>query len=78
MKNNENKKSEKKPSSTDKMMNKAADTFNWWNRISKINNDDPIWIGAIKILIRIIGILILLAISPFVILGLIVGMTAAL
>ncbi len=78
MKNNENENSEKKPSTSDKMLGKAADTLNWWNKISSINEDDSLGVGILKIGIRILGILILLAISPFVILGLIVGMTAAL
>lgn len=73
---NENKPN-KKPSATDKMMDKASDSLNWWNRTVTINEDDSIWVGAIKIIIRIIGILLLIAISPLVILGLIVGMTAA-
>lgn len=68
---------EEKSSTTDKMMDKAADTFNWWNSIATINEDDSIWVGFSKILIRIVGILFLIAISPFVILGLIVGVTAA-
>ena len=68
---------DEKTSATDQMMDKAADSLNWWNKAATINEDDPIWVGFIKIVIRIIGILLLIAISPFVILGLIVGMTAA-
>ncbi len=74
---NEKKPSEK-PSASDKMMDKAADSLNWWNRAATINEDDSIWIGFTKIVIRVIGILLLIAISPFVIIGLIVGITAAL
>ncbi len=73
---NENKSPEKN-TATNKMMDKAADSLNWWNRAATINEDDSIWVGFTKIIIRIIGILFLIAISPFVILGLIVGMTAA-
>lgn len=69
--------SNEKTSATDKMMDKAADRLNWWNRTATINEDDSIWVGFTKIVLRVIGILFLLAISPFVILGLIVGMTAA-
>jgi len=78
MKNDKQKESEKKPSASDKMLDKAANTLNWWNKISTINKDDSLLMGFTKIMIRILGILILLAISPFVILGLIVGATAAL
>ncbi len=75
-------KNEKSPSKenqgvSDKMLDKAAETLNWWNRIASINADDPFWVGVIKIGVRIIGILILLAISPFVIIGLILGFIAA-
>jgi len=68
---------DKKPSATDKMMDAAAERFNWWNRAASINSDDPVWVMVIKIGIRIIGILFLLAISPFVIIGLILGIIAA-
>jgi|GEM_PF-1658684 len=71
------KKREEKPSASDKIMDKAADKLNWWNRAATINEDDSMWIGFTKIVIRVIGILLLIAISPFVIIGLIVGMTAA-
>lgn len=74
---NENK-PDQKPSATDKMMDKAANSLNWWNKAATINDDDSIWVGFTKVVIRIIGILFLIAISPFVILGLIVGITAAL
>ena len=77
MENSNEKKPEKNTSGTDKMMDKAADSLNWWNRAATINEDDSIWVGFTKIIIRIIGILFLIAISPFVILGLIVGITAA-
>jgi uncharacterized membrane protein len=71
------KKREEKPSASDKIMDKAADKLNWWNRAATINEDDSMWVGFTKIVIRIIGIILLIAISPFVIIGLIVGMTAA-
>lgn len=71
------KKREEKPSASDKIMDKAADKLNWWNRAATINEDDSMWVGFTKIVIRVIGILLLIAISPFVIIGLIVGMTAA-
>lgn len=78
MTENENNEPEKKEKATDKMMDKAADTFNWWNRMATLHEDDPIYIGFFKIMIRIVGIVIMVAISPFVLLGLIVAFTAAL
>ena len=78
MTENENNEPEKKEKATDKMMDKAADTFNWWNRMATLHEDDPIYIGFLKVMIRIVGIVIMVAISPFVLLGLIVAFTAAL
>lgn len=77
MENDKTPPKDKKQNTSDKMLDKAADTLNWWNRLASINADDPFWVGLIKIGIRIIGILIMLAISPFVILGLILGFIAA-
>lgn len=77
MEKNENDPSDENQGVSDKMLDKAATTLNWWNRAASINADDPFWVGVIKIGIRIIGILILLAISPFVIIGLILGFIAA-
>jgi len=77
MENKNENKPDEKTSASDKMMDKAADSLNWWNKAATINEDDSIWVGFTKIVIRIVGILFLIAISPFVILGLIVGITAA-
>jgi len=78
MAENEKPTPEKKEKSTDKMMNKAADTFNWWNRMATLQEDDPIYIGFFKIMLRVIGIVIMITISPFILLGLFVAFTAAL
>ena len=78
MKEEENKTPEKKKDATDKVLDKATSTYNWWNDLATIKPDDSMIVGFFKILIRVLGILFLLAISPFVILGLIVGITAAL
>ena len=61
------------PSATDKMLDKAADTINWWTKISRINADDAVHIAFMKIMMRIVGIILLIIISPFAILGLIIG-----
>ena len=61
------------PSTTDKMLDKAADTINWWTRISRINAEDAIYIVGLKVLMRIVGIILLIIISPFAIAGLIIG-----
>ncbi len=62
---------------TDKVLNKALESYKWWNNLSKLNAQDPIWLSVLKLGARLIGVLFLLAISPLIILGLIVGITAA-
>ena len=63
----------KDPSATDKMLDKAADTINWWTRISRINAEDAVHVVAMKVMMRIVGIILLIIISPFAIMGLIIG-----
>lgn len=45
----------------------------WWKRLYTINSDDYILAIMIKVLIRIVGIVILIALSPFAILGVIIA-----
>ncbi len=78
MENKEKDTPEKEATNTNKILDKTTETFKWWNRLSSINAEDPIWLGFLKISFRIVGILIMLLISPFVILGLLLGITAAL
>jgi len=63
----------KDPTATDKMLDKAADTINWWTKISRINEHDAISVVVMKIMMRITGIIFLIIISPFAIMGLIIG-----
>jgi len=68
---------EKNPNNAEDVFDKALNTYKWWNNLSTLNVKDPIIITCFKIGFRILGVLFLLAISPLVILGLIVGITAA-
>jgi hypothetical protein len=56
-----------------KLTDKAAETYKWWNNLATINAEDPFLVGAAKIGIRLLGILVLLALSPLILLGLIVA-----
>jgi len=78
MKDAEKNQPEKKPGATDKVLGKATSTYNWWNELATIQEDDSFIEGFFKVLIRVLGFLVLLAISPLVILGLVVGLAAAL
>ncbi len=76
-KKTENKEEDAKKSSN-KFVDKATKTFQWWNKLATLNANDPIALGVFKIGIRIIGIIILILLSPFVIISIIVGFMAAL
>ena len=49
---------------------KAAETYKWWDNLATINAEDPFLVGAAKIGFRLFGILVLLALSPVILLGL--------
>ena len=55
------------------LADKATETYKWWNNLATLHPEDPFLVGAGKIGIRLIGILVLLAMSPLIILGLIVA-----
>jgi hypothetical protein len=52
---------------------KAKSAYKWWDNLSTINAEDPLWVGAVKILARVVGILVLLAMSPLILLGLLLA-----
>ena len=55
---------------------KAAETYKWWNNLATLHPEDPFLVGAGKIGIRLLGILILLALSPLIIAGLVIAFIA--
>jgi hypothetical protein len=59
--------------SGNKVADKAVETYKWWNNLATINAEDPFLVGAAKIGIRLLGIIVLLALSPLIILGLVVA-----
>ena len=61
------------PKPTGGLADKATETYQWWDNLATINAEDPLLVGAAKIGIRLLGILILLALSPLIVLGLIVA-----
>ncbi|OAV44198.1 hypothetical protein [Lewinella sp. 4G2] len=76
---------EREPESTPTEKNKPADamagkvkeTYEWWNNLATINEEDPLWVGAAKIGVRLFGILILLALSPLILVGFLMAFIAA-
>ena len=57
---------------------KAAETYRWWDNLATINAEDPFWLGAAKIGIRLFGVIVLLALSPVILLGLVIAFFAVL
>jgi len=70
------KKTESSKNVSDVMVDKATDTFQWWNKLATLNKEDSIGLTILKIGVRIIGILVLIAISPLALVGLIIAFLA--
>lgn len=49
---------------------KAQAAYRWWDDLARLNAEDPVWLMLGKIGIRVVGILLLLVLSPFILLGL--------
>lgn len=45
--------------------------FDWWNRLSRINSGDTFLMVIKKLLIRIIGVVVLFAFSPVILIAMI-------
>ncbi len=73
-KNNEEQDGTKKMS--DQMLDKAAATYKWWNNLSTLNEEDPIGILLAKLSIRIVGIILMILISPIAFIALFVAFMA--
>lgn len=59
------------------MLDWAGKLYQRFNRMVSLNEDDPIWMLTIKVIGRFIGMLVILALSPFFILGLILAFIGA-
>ncbi len=64
--------------SGNQVMNKATETYEWWNNLATLNPEDSIGLSIMKIGIRVIGIIFLIAISPVVLAGALIAFMAAL
>ncbi len=63
--------------SFDILIEKFGIYYERWKKAAAINKDDSLGASIIKIGIRIAGILFFIAISPFLIIGLLFGLFAA-
>ncbi len=66
------------PTAGNALTDKAAETYQWWNNLATINAEDPFLVGAAKIGIRLLGIIVLLALSPIILLGVVIAFFAVL
>lgn len=55
------------------LTDKATETYEWWNNLATLHAEDPFLVGLGKIGIRVFGILVLLALSPLIVIGLMVA-----
>ncbi|TXF86025.1 hypothetical protein FUA23_20020 [Neolewinella aurantiaca] len=60
----------------DALAEKAKSAYQWWDNLATLNADDPLWMGALKIGVRVLGVLILLALSPLILLGVMLAFIA--
>ena len=61
---------------SDQMVDKGLETFKWWNNLATLNKEDSIPMSLVKISIRIVGVIVLIAISPIAIIALIIAFMA--
>ena len=64
-------------SGTAKALDAAAAQLTGVRRALTIQDDDSVWVGAVKIVGMIVVAVLLLGLSPLIILGLVVGLAAA-
>jgi hypothetical protein len=68
---------EESPKKWNESMNDQLESiFKWFEGLSKINKEDSVGLMIVKVLLQIIAVLFLIAISPLVILGLIIAFIA--
>lgn len=59
------------------VLDKISKTIKWWNHAAAIHPEDKIIVIALKLGVRLTGIAVLVALSPFAILGLILAVAFA-
>ncbi|WP_116126499.1 hypothetical protein [Lewinella sp. IMCC34183] len=57
---------------------KAVETYQWWNNLATIHPEDPPLVGLTKLGVRLLGIIVLLALSPLILIGVVVAFFAVL
>lgn len=62
--------------SGEKLADRAKDAYRWWDNLATLNENDPFLVGVGKIGLRVVGIIVLLALSPFILMGLMMAFIA--
>lgn len=60
----------------EELAEKAQAAYRWWDDLARLNSEDPVWLMLAKLSVRVIGILVLLAMSPFILLGVLLAFAA--
>lgn len=61
---------------SDQMVDKAAATYKWWNNLATLNKEDAFGMTVAKILIRIVGIILMIILSPIAMIALFIAFLA--
>jgi len=70
--------SESDKDAVDVLLNKATDSFKWWNNLATFNQEDALVMTLFKISVRVVGVVLMILLSPFALVALIVAFMAAL
>lgn len=60
----------------EQMAERAKEAYRWWDNLATLHPEDPFLVGAAKIGVRVVGIIVLLALSPLILLGLAMALVA--
>ena len=66
------------PSPGAELADKAKAAYRWWDHLATFHPDDPWYLGVAKVGFRAVGVVVLLALSPIIILGILIGFAAVL
>jgi len=58
---------------TDVVLDKSMEAFKWWNNLATLNKEDSIPMSMVKIGIRIVGVIVLIALSPIAIIAVMIA-----
>lgn len=71
-----NNKEESDKKASTQLVDKATETYKWWNNLATLNKEDSVGMSLLKISFRIVGIIFIVAISPIAFIMLIIAFMA--